>query len=97
MKNRLRELAPTARGTQEAGSRNLVFTFQPSTVFTFRKIAVSAFQPEPLEVLDQLVVVVGQGVVEEGVHRRVLLGQVLHEPVQAPHEVAREEVVAGPL
>ena len=41
--------------------------------------------------------VVGQGVVEEGVHRRVLLGQVLHEAVEAPHEVAGEEVVAGAL
>ena len=28
MKNRLRELAPAARGSQDAASRNLVFTFQ---------------------------------------------------------------------
>ena len=32
MKTRLRELAPAARGSQDAGSRNLVFTFQLSTV-----------------------------------------------------------------
>ena len=32
MKTRLRELAPAARGSQDKGSRNLVFTFQPSTV-----------------------------------------------------------------
>ena len=56
-------------------------------LFTFRKIAVSALQPEPLEVLDQLVVIVGQGVVEEGVHCGVFLGQILHEPVEAPYEV----------
>ena len=31
-KTRLRELAPAARGSQDAGSRNLVFTFQLSTV-----------------------------------------------------------------
>ena len=65
--------------------------------FTFRKIAVSALKSEAFKVLDQLVVVVGQGVVEEGVHRGVLLGQVLHEAVEGPHEVAREEVVAGAL
>ena len=29
---RLRELAPAARGSQDAGSRNIVFTFQMSTV-----------------------------------------------------------------
>ena len=28
----MRELAPAARGSQDAGSRNLVFTFQLSTV-----------------------------------------------------------------
>ena len=32
VKIRLRELAPAARGSQDAGSRNLVFTFQLSTV-----------------------------------------------------------------
>ena len=32
MKTRLRELALVARGSQDAGSRNLVFTFQLSTV-----------------------------------------------------------------
>ena len=32
MKTRLRELAPAARGSQDLGSRNLVFTFQLSTV-----------------------------------------------------------------
>ena len=41
--------------------------------------------------------IVGQGVVEEGVHRGVFFGQVLHEPVQEPHEVAGEEVVASSL
>ena len=65
--------------------------------FTFRKIAVPTLQPEPLEVLGELVVVVGQGVVEEGVHRGVLLGEVLHEAVEAPDEVGGEEVVAGAL
>ena len=29
---RLRELAPTARGSKDAGSRNLAFTFYPSSV-----------------------------------------------------------------
>ena len=32
MNNRLRELAPAARRSQDAGSRNLVFTFQLNTV-----------------------------------------------------------------
>ena len=32
VKIRLRELAPAARGSRDAGSRNLVFTFQLSTV-----------------------------------------------------------------
>ena len=32
MKTRLRELAPAARGSKDAGSRNLVFTFQLSAV-----------------------------------------------------------------
>ena len=34
----MHELAPAARGSQDAGSRNLGFTFQPGTVSSFLSI-----------------------------------------------------------
>ena len=42
------ELAPAARGSQDAGSRNLVFTFQPSTL---RSINVE-HHPKPKVTVD---------------------------------------------
>ena len=47
--------------------------------------------------LHELRVIVGDGVVEEGVHRGVLVRQILHEAVERPDQVRGEAVITDTL